>query len=231
MKKMKNPPIHLVNGNVPFEFAEAYKALRTNFNFAVHNGQDRKILITSAIPNEGKSSVAINLALSLVQSGKRVLLVDADLRNPSLHRYLNVKRDAERGLSVALMGNVTMEDSIIETVLGMDVIPGGPIPPNPAELVGSKTMGELLDAALENYDYVICDAPPVGLVTDAAALSALCDGVLFVVRQKETKKNMVYSAVHRLKSVDAKILGVILNHYDMADAPEKDYSYYNGYRK
>ena len=230
-KKMEIPKVHLVSGNVPFEFAEAYKSLRTNFNFVAHNGENKKILITSAIPNEGKSSVAINLAISLVQTGKRVLLVDADLRNPSLHRYLTLKRERERGLSSILNGSVDMDECIVESVLGFDVIVGGPIPPNPVELVGSAEMGKLLAAAQESYDFVICDAPPVGVVTDAAALSPLCDGVLFVVRQKATPKNQVINAVGRLKSVDAKILGVIMNHYDMADVPEKEYGYYSNYSK
>ena len=231
MKKDKIPAIQLITGDAPFEFSEAYKALRTNFNFVSRNGENRKILITSTIPNEGKTSVAINLAISLVQIGKRVLLVDADLRNPSLHIYLNLKRDRERGLSSVLVGGMPWEEAIVETLHGFDVIHGGPIPPNPVELVASGDMRTLLDAALEQYDYVICDAPPVGIVTDAAALSTLCDGVLFVVRQKMGKKNQIMSAVHKLQSVNAKLLGVILNHYDMSDVSEKEYGYYSSYSK
>ncbi len=231
MKNKKSPAIQLVTGNAPFEFAEAYKALRTNFNFVTRNGQSRKILVTSTIPDEGKTSVTINLAISLIQTGKKVLVVDADLRNPSLHIYLNMKRERERGLSTALTGGVQLEDCIAETLLGFDIVYGGPIPPNPVELVTSKEMEQLLDAALEQYDYVLCDAPPVGVVTDAAALSTLCDGVLFVVRQKLTKKGQVLAAVHKLKSVNAKILGVILNHYDMSDMSDKEYSYYSSYSK
>lgn len=231
MKNKNNPAIQFVTGDAPFEFAEAYKALRTNFNFVTRNGEARKILITSTIPNEGKSSIAINLAISLVQSGKRVLVVDADLRNPSLHVYLNMKRERERGLSTALTGGALLEDCVVETLLGFDIIYGGPIPPNPVELIISQDMQTLLDATLEKYDYVICDAPPVGVVTDAAALSTLCDGVLFVVRQKLTKKNQAMAAVHKLKAVNARILGVIMNHYDMSDMSEKEYGYYSSYDK
>ena len=231
MKKDKTPAIQLITGDAPFEFSEAYKALRTNFNFVSRNGENRKVLITSTIPNEGKTSVAINLAISLVQTGKRVLLVDADMRNPSLHIYLNLKRDRERGLSSILMTGMPLEEAIVETLHGFDVIHGGPIPPNPVELVSSKDMQMLLDSAVERYDYVICDAPPVGIVTDAAALSTLCDGVLFVVRQKMGKKSQVMGAVHRLQSVNAKILGVIFNHYDMSDVSEKEYGYYSSYAK
>lgn len=229
IRKGKMPAIQLVTGNAPFEFSEAYKALRTNFNFVTRNGEARKILITSTIPNEGKTSVAINLAITLVQTGKRVLVVDADMRNPTLHIYLNLKRDREKGLSSALVGGMPWEECVVETLHGFDVIHGGPIPPNPVELVTSEDMRALLDSALEKYDYVICDAPPVGIVTDAAALSTLCDGVLFVVRQKMGKKNQVMGAVRKLQSVNAKILGVILNHYDMSDVSEKEYGYYSHY--
>ena len=231
MKKDKIPTTQLVTGNVPFEFSEAYKALRTNFNFVSRNGENRKILITSAIPNEGKTSITINLAISLVQTGKKVLVVDTDMRNPTLHIYLNLKRDREKGLSAALIGGMPWEDCVVETLHGFDVIHGGPIPPNPAELVASKDMQNILNSALEQYDYVLCDAPPVGIVTDAAALSTLCDGVLFVVRQKMGKKNQIMGAVHKLQSVNAKILGVVLNHYDMSDVSEKEYGYYSNYYK
>lgn len=231
MKKDKIPTTQLITGNVPFEFSEAYKALRTNFNFVSRNGENRKILITSAIPNEGKTSITINLAISLVQTGKKVLVVDTDMRNPTLHIYLNLKRDREKGLSAALIGGMPWEDCVVETLHGFDVIYGGLIPPNPAELVASKDMQNILDSTLEQYDYVLCDAPPVGIVTDAAALSTLCDGVLFVVRQKMGKKNQIMGAVHKLQSVNAKILGVVLNHYDMSDVSEKEYGYYSSYYK
>lgn len=232
MKKMvKIPSIPLITGDVPFEYAEAYKALRTNFNFSAVDGGNRKVLITSAIPDEGKSSVAINFAISLTQVGKRVLLIDADLRKPSAHLYLNIKRNPECNVATVLAGSATLEESIIETIHGFDVLIGGVTPPNPAELISSHAMAALLDQALESYDYVICDAPPVGLVTDAAALSNLCDGVLFVVRQGFAKKNMVQGAIHKLQTVNAKILGIIMNQYDLSDASNKDYSYYGHYGK
>ena len=229
MKKMDMPEVRLITDEAPFEYMEAYKALRTNFNFLSLNGTNRKILITSSIPNEGKSSVLINLALSLAQIGKRVLVIDCDLRNPSLHRYLHNKRDPERCLSAVLAGSSDMEDCIVETIHGFDMLPGGTVPPNPVELISSQRMQDLLNKALETYDFVICDTPPVGVVTDAAVLSTLCDGVLFVLRQKMTKKNQVYGALRRLETVKANILGVILNHYDISDASDRDYGYYSGY--
>ena len=231
MKKMDMPEVRLITDEAPFEYTEAYKALRTNFNFLSFNGEHRKVLVTSAIPNEGKSSVVINLALSLAQIGKRVLVIDGDLRNPSLHRYLHTKRDPERCLSAILVGISDLESCVVETIHGFDMLPGGTVPPNPVELISSQRMQALLDQALETYDFVICDTPPVGVVTDAAALSTLCDGVLFVLRQKMTKKNQVYGALCRLETVKANILGVILNHYDISDASDRDYGYYSGYGK
>lgn len=232
MKKMeKLPEIPLITGNAPFEYAEAYKTLRTNFNFLAANSAKRKLLVTSSVPDEGKTSVTINLALSLAQIGKKVLLVDADMRNPSLHRYLRVKWDKEKGLTAILTGSAELQDCIMETVHGFDLIPGGIIPPNPAELVSSKAMNDMLEKTLESYDFVICDTPPVGVVTDAAAASTLCDGVLFVVRQKATKKPVVQEALRRLETVHAKVLGVVMNYYDMRDMSKREYGYYSNYMK
>lgn len=220
---------YLITDKVPFEFVESYKVLRTNFNFITANGKNRKIVVTSALRDEGKSSVSINLAISLAQAGGRVLLIDTDMRNPSLHRYLRLKKDPKLGLSTLLAGDVKVGECLIKTEYGVDVIIGGPVPPNPAELIASEAMGDLLKVAAELYDYVICDAPPVGVITDAAALSPLCDGVLFVVRQRFANKNQVHSAIQRLKAVNAKLLGVALSQYAIPKASGKYYSYYYRY--
>ena len=219
----------LISGTVPFEYEEAYKALRTSFNFVAMNGKKRKIVVTSTLQNEGKSSVAINLAISLAQAGSKVLLIDADTRNPSLHRYLRLKKDPTMGLSTLLTGEVKVGECLLHAEQGFDVIPGGPIPPNPVELVSSEAMKSLLQVASEHYDYIICDAPPVGVITDAAALSPLCDGVLFVVKQKFANKNQVHSALQSLQTVNAKILGVVLSQYDISKDAAKGYGYYRSY--
>lgn len=219
----------LISGTVPFEYEEAYKALRTSFNFVAMNGKKRKIVVTGTLQNEGKSSVAINLAISLAQAGSKVLLIDADTRNPSLHRYLRLKKDPTMGLSTLLTGEVKVGECLLHAEQGFDVIPGGPIPPNPVELVSSEAMKSLLQVASEHYDYIICDAPPVGVITDAAALSPLCDGVLFVVKQKFANKNQVHSALQSLQTVNAKILGVVLSQYDISKDAAKGYGYYRSY--
>ncbi|MBE6925226.1 MAG: CpsD/CapB family tyrosine-protein kinase [Ruminococcaceae bacterium] len=232
MRKMPEmPTVPLISGKVPFEYAEAYKALRTNFTHMAENGENRKLLVTSSVPEEGKSSVAINFAISLAQVGKRVLLIDADLRKPSVNMYLNIRKNPEKNVVTVLAGMAELAESVVETVHGFDVLIGGVTPPNPAELVSSQAMVDLMDQALETYDFVIVDTPPVGLVTDAAALASLCDGVVFVIRQGFAKKNIVQGAVHKLQTVNAKIVGTVINQYNLEDASTKDYSYYGHYGK
>lgn len=215
----------LIADNAPFEYVEAYNALRTNFNFVTTNDTNRKIVVTSAMRDEGKSSLSINLAISLTQADNKVLLIDADLRNPSLHRYLRIMKDTKLGLSNLLSGNVKVGDCLNKTRYGFDLIAGGPIPPNPAELIASSSMRNLLDVAAKHYDYIICDAPPVGIITDAAALSPLCDGVLFAIRQNFANKNQIHDAINRLQTVNAKILGVVLTQYTIPKRTSKEYSY------
>jgi capsular exopolysaccharide synthesis family protein len=232
MRKLPDmPTVPLISGNVPFEYAEAFKALRTNFTHMAADGQNRKLVVTSSVPDEGKSNVAINFAISLAQVGKRVLLIDADLRKPSTNVYLNIKKNPEKNVATVLAGLADLSESVVETVHGFDALLGGVTPPNPAELIGSPAMAALLDKALETYDFVIVDTPPVGLVTDAAALSALCDGVVFVIRQGFAKKNIVQGAVHKLQTVGANIIGTVINRYNLEDASTKDYSYYGHYGK
>lgn len=216
--------------NSPFTFTEAYKTLRTNFNYAALNGQHKRIIVTSSIQGEGKSSVSINLATALAANGSKVLLVDADMRNPSIHRYLRIKRPANTGLSSVLVGDASLEKCLFQTPQGFTVLLGGPIPPTPVEMLSSKTMSELMDFLSQHYDYVICDAPPVGVVTDAAVLSLICDGVLFVIKQRYATKFQVHNAMQKLESVKANILGVVMNQYNIKEDSGKNYGYYR-YKK
>ena len=204
---------HLITEKAPFEYVEAYKAFRTNFNFATLNNTNRKIVVTSALRDEGKSSMVVNLALSLAQAGYKVLLIDADMRNPSVHRYLKIDKEKGAGLSDLLSGNVKVGECLIRIEYGIDVIVGGVIPPNPVELISSDAMRDLLDVAAKHYDYIICDAPPVGIITDAAALSPLCDGVLYVIRHNYANKSQVHDAIKKLQKVNAKILGAVMTQY------------------
>lgn len=226
--KIQSAP--LLVGDAPFAYVEAFKTLRTNLSFASISKQYKKIIITSAIPNEGKSTIAINLAITLAESDEKVLLIDCDLRNPTLRRMLRIRPEFKDGLTSVLSGNTPAEECIIRhPKLKCDVLLSGTRPPNPVELLSSSRMKELLDQLSEKYDYIICDTPPVSLVTDAAALSRFCDGIILVVRQKTSTRNQVLAAKRNLDAVEANIIGTILSCYDMTDDTQTASPYCSGY--
>ena len=197
----------------PFAYVEAYKSLRTNIGFLSNVSGVRSILITSAIPMESKSTTAINLAITLADSGHSVVLVECDLRKPVLRKYL--KRElGQTGLAAYLAGLVTLDDCIVDlTDLGISVI--GVVPPNPSELLNTTRMQELVELLKHNYDYVILDAPPVTVVTDAAVVGRLTDGALLVVRSKFASARTVRQAKAKLENVGIRILGGVLTRFNM----------------
>ena len=199
----------------PFAYVEAYKSLRTNIGFLSNVSGVRSILITSAIPMESKSTTAINLAITLADSGHSVVLVECDLRKPILRKYL--KRElGQTGLAAYLAGLVTLDDCIVDlTDLGISVIGAGVVPPNPSELLNTTRMQELVELLKHNYDYVILDAPPVTVVTDAAVVGRLTDGALLVVRSKFASARTVRQAKAKLENVGIRILGGVLTRFNM----------------
>ena len=199
----------------PFAYVEAYKSLRTNIGFLSNVNGVRSILITSAIPMESKSTTAINLAITLAGSGHSVVLVECDLRKPVLRKYL--KRElGQTGLAAYLAGLVTLDDCIVDlTDLGISVIGAGVVPPNPSELLNTTRMQELVELLKHNYDYVILDAPPVTVVTDAAVVGRLTDGALLVVRSKFASARTVRQAKAKLENVGIRILGGVLTRFNM----------------
>lgn len=220
----------LLLNNTPFAYSEAYKTLRTNLSFASISKQYKRIIITSAIPNEGKSTVAVNLAMTLAESDAKVLLIDCDLRNPTLRRMLRVHPEYKDGLTTLLTGKADVGTCIVShPKLKCDILLAGAIPPNPVELLSSPQMKALLDLLSHRYDYIICDTPPVSVVTDAAALSRFCDGVIMVVRQKTSTREQVRTAKRNLDTVQANIIGTILSGYDMSDDTQAVNPYYGGY--
>jgi len=206
-------------------FSEAYRSVRTALQFATDHGVPRTLLVTSTGPGEGKSTTALALARNLTQLGKRVLLVDADLRNPSLHRTLGIR--VEVGLSNLLAGACTFAEAVQASgVPQLDVIPAGPLPPNPAELLAGSKLVSLLTVGSERYDHVIVDGPPVLGLADAPILSNAVDGTLLVVCSGATKISAAQSALKRLLVARARIVGVLLTKYDARTA---GYGYGYGY--
>ena len=201
----------MLNKKTPFDITEAYKATRTNIMFSLKTGEKCKsIVVSSANPGEGKSTSCINLAISFAQMGDRVVIIDADMRKPRIHKYFKVKN--KKGLSNILGGFETLENCVIHNEeTGLDVITAGNIPPNPAELLASSEMDALLTHLSEIYDYVFVDTPPINVVTDAAILSKKVTGVVLVVRHNVTNKDAVERSVNTLEFAGAKLVGFLLN--------------------
>ncbi|WP_117168477.1 CpsD/CapB family tyrosine-protein kinase [Paraliobacillus sediminis] len=203
--------------------SEQYRTIRTNLQFAAVDGEMKTMLVTSSGPSEGKSSTVANMAIVFAQQEKKVLLVDADLRKPTVHYTFRV--DNRRGLSSVLVGEVTLDEAIEKSdTPNLDILSCGPIPPNPSELLGSKAMEKLIQDALGHYDLIIFDTPPVLAVTDAQILANICDGALLVVRSKQTEYESAQKARELLEPAKAKLLGVILNDREMKKG--SNYYYY-----
>lgn len=200
----------ILNKNTNFAIQEAYKSLRTNINFCIRGKKCKRFCLTSGAAGEGKSITLLNLAISIAQTGKKVLLIDADLRRPAIARLLVEK--ATPGLSEVLTGDVQEEEAIRKDVYqNLDILFSGEIPPNPSEILSSERMQELIETCSEKYDYILVDVPPVGMVTDACIVSNLLDGVLLLVWQNRSQKEMVRKAVSNLRLTGANILGFIMN--------------------
>ncbi len=202
---------NLLSENSNFFVREAYKTLRTNVSFSLTDAEGSKVIVvTSSMQGEGKSSTAANLAISYAMADSRVLLIDCDLRRPKLSRLLQISGYA--GLSNLLVNPSLIKEVILPgPVNGLDVILAGDVPPNPSELLGSVRMQKLVAALREKYDYIILDAPPINMVTDAVVLAPQSDGVLFLVRANHAERGAVIHAVEQLRYTKAKILGFVLN--------------------
>lgn len=200
----------ILNDSSPFVLQEAYKTLRTNLLFSLRGKGCKRFCITSSMPGEGKSITILNLAISIAQTGKKVLLIDADLRRPALARLL--AENPAPGLSNVLAGQATEMDAIREeTYPNLDVLFCGDIPPNPSELLSSEQMQKLVEDMSLRYDYILMDTPPVNLVSDCCLVANILDGVVLLARHGKARKDGVKQALSQLKLTDAKILGCIFN--------------------
>lgn len=204
-------------------YDEAIRTLRTNIQFSDIDHKLKKIVVTSSVPYEAKTTIAINLAKSFAQNNMKVLLMDCDLRNPSVYKELEVENNM--GLTNVLLSKKDTSYAIMRGYQeeNLDILLSGPIPPNPAEILSSDAMKNMLSSLEDSYDYIIIDTPPVGIITDAAILSTVADGVLMVAKSNQTKKEELKSAIENIKAVNGKILGVVLSFV------QKENSKYGGY--
>lgn len=202
---------------------EAYRSVRTNIEYSNLDGKLKVILITSTQQNEGKSTVASNLAISFSSlPNKKILLIDADLRNPSIHRVFKLSNS--NGMMNILKGEKNLKSvvySLNENKL--DVLTTGITPPNPDEVLVTEKMSSFIQMVKQNYDYIFIDSPPIGIVSDASLLSQLSDGVIFVISSGEVEIDFAKLAKEKLTNVNAKILGAVLNKYE---SHNNDYGYY-----
>lgn len=204
--------------------SEAYRAIRTNLQFASAGKTLKTVVFTSTVPNEGKSTTVANLAIAMGQDNKKILLIDCDLRKPIVHRRFGL---LNKGLTNCFAEDLNLGDVIQKDVFpNLDIVTGGPVPPNPAELLGSKKMKALLQEAAEAYDYVFLDMPPVLAVTDAALMSSQVDGTVLVIGSGDISPDEGKQAQSVLEKVHANILGVILNKVPQHHKSGYYYYYY-----
>jgi succinoglycan biosynthesis transport protein ExoP len=225
--KKDDTSAELVTFNYPKSTAsESYRGIRTNIRFSSAESVPKVILITSAGPQEGKSITAANLAVTMAQAESKVIILDCDMRKPKMHKIFGITK--EHGISNLLVGTSDVGGAIIHTrVPNLDIIPSGPIPPNPSELLGSTRMARLLNALRKEYAHILIDSPPSIAVTDAVLLSKSADGVILVISAGHTAREIVKNSVAQFGAVSASILGAVLNGVDMSrDGYHYQYYYY-----
>lgn len=224
-----------MDSTLKFRVEESYKSIRANIMFSVMKKGCKTIVVSSAVPNEGKTTTTVNLAISFAQADQKVLLIDGDLRKPKIHNYFSLPNSP--GLTNYLGGKVSSSNSekvsllnVIHTTeyRNLFMLSAGTIPPNPAELLGSEPMAEFIKEIGNDFDYIIIDTPPINVVSDALPLIRESDGVVLVVRSNKTTHPEIQKAIASLEFIDAKILGFIINSVD-TNSKEK-YGYAGSYR-
>ena len=216
MNEMPNELTTVVEPRSPI--SEAYRTLRTNLDFASLDQALKTLVVTSARVGEGKSTTLANLAVVSAQAGRKVVLVDADLRRPTLHQIFGLENEA--GLTTVMMDEAASASSSLQetAIKGLFVLPSGPLPPNPADLMGSRRMEEVIAALSEQADQIFFDTPPIVAVTDAAVLATKVDGVLLVISAGKTRRDYARTAVQRLEQINARLVGTVLTNVQMGAA-------------
>lgn len=228
-KHSTEPICLLTDKDVPFSVVESYKTIRTNILFTVAESDKKVIAVSSPNPGEGKSTSAANLAIALAQTGSAVLLIDADMRKPVQHRNFKIKND--EGLSTLIIKKSSMAKSVKSNVINdLDLLPSGPLPPNPSELLASNSFKALLEQFASNYDYVIIDTPPVNVVSDAMVMKDSTSGILLVIRYAMTTYDDLSNCMKQIELAQANLLGFVMNdvHHNYGAAY---YNYKYKYKK
>jgi len=212
---------YLITVSDPLNIAtEAYRTLRTNLFYALIDDPPRVIVMTSPSPGEGKSTTCANLGVVMAQAGKSVLVLDCDLRKPTMHQIFGLRNFY--GLVDVLVGRKEPQEVLQEPLQGLKVLTVGSVPPNPAELLGSRRFSDFLSLVREEFDYVLVDAPPVGVVSDPVILATEADGVLLVVDAQNSRKAALRHSIRSLRGVGIKVLGTVMN-----GIPASKNSYYS----
>lgn len=197
--------------DTPFQVKEAYKTVRANLLFSLAAQKNKFVVITSASPKEGKSTTCCNLAITIAQTQSRVLIIDADLRGPVQHRFFQENNGT--GLASLLTGDDSLHDALkVDVAPNLDLVPAGPAPPNPSELLGCNNMTVLLQMLSEHYDYIFIDTPPVNVVSDALVLAGKAAGVVLVARQRSSTYDELTRTVGTLEFSGANILGMVISN-------------------
>lgn len=206
--------------------AEAYRTIRTNIQFSKIDKDIKTILVTSSKQNEGKSTVSTNLAVSFAAlEDKKVLIIDGDLRNPSVHKYFNISN--AHGLTDVITGQKTLQQVVQMTGIdNLQILTTGKMPPNPAEMLESKKMKEFVERLKEYYDYIFIDSPPIGIITDAGVIANYADATILVVGSKDVEVEVAKISKERLEKVKANVIGVVLNKYIGEGSSYGHYNYY-----
>lgn len=208
--------------NPKSNYAEAFRTIKTNIKYSSADKDKKVMLVTSTQPGEGKSTVTSNLGMSLSQDNKKVIILDADLRKPTVHKRFKVSGMC--GLTNVLVGEVELDRAIIKISDNLDILVAGHIPPNPAELLASKGMEKLLEKLKLDYDYIIIDGNPICIIADSQILATKVDGVILVARYEKTKREDLVNAKKLVEQVNGQVIGVVLNR--VKDKGKKYYYYY-----
>lgn len=227
MALINRHPLPIAQTNPRSPVTEAYRTVRTNLQFAAVSDDVKVVLVTSSQPGEGKTTLAANLATVTASAGHRVLLMDADLRKPQLHHRFHISN--LDGLSSVLIRERQWNECLVQHTDKLFLLPSGPIPPNPSEMLSSRALRVLMGMLREEFDYIFIDSPPVLAVADAMVLTTNSDGTIFVVDTQKTNRNLARRAVGSLQQAHARILGVVLNRVTKQSGDTYYYSSYNYY--